>query len=131
MRKLCCVLMLLPLCLSLCACHGGKQYQEYVLTEDFDTSRQYEITFWSKNETNKRQVAVYKQAIEEFQKLYPNITVNMKMYTNYETIYQDVITNMQTDTTPNVCISYPDHIATYLTSPTSVVPLDQLRTNDK
>ena len=39
----------------------------------------------------------------------------MRLYTDYGEIYNDVITNIATDTTPNVCITYPDHIATYLT----------------
>ena len=37
-----------------------------------------------------------------------------------------MITNIATETTPNVCITYPDHIATYLTGSNTVVPLDGL-----
>ena len=44
---------------------------------------------------------------------------------------KDVITNISTDTTPNVCITYPAHIATYLTGNNVVVPLDDLYTDDK
>ena len=86
----------------------------------------YEITFWAKNDTNKRQTDIYRQAIAEFQELYPNITVNLRLYTDYGDIYNDVITNISTGTTPNVCITYPDHIATYLTGDNVVVPLDDL-----
>ena len=43
----------------------------------------------------------------------------------------DVITNISTGTTPNVCITYPDHIATYLSGDNSVVPLDELFTDEK
>ena len=46
-------------------------------------------------------------------------------------IYNDVITNIATDTTPNVCITYPDHIATYLTGVNVVVPLDDLFTDER
>ena len=35
-------------------------------------------------------------------------------------------TNIATQTTPNVCITYPDHIATYKTGTNVVVPLDTL-----
>ena len=52
--------------------------------------------------------------------------VNLKLYTDYGKIYNDVITNIATQTTPNVCITYPDHIATYLTGSQVVVPLDEL-----
>jgi multiple sugar transport system substrate-binding protein len=85
-----------------------------------------EIVFWAKNDTNKNQVAVYQQAIDEFQALYPNVTVNMRLYTDYSRIYNDVITNISTNTTPNVCITYPDHIATYLTGSNTVAALDDL-----
>ena len=96
------------------------------MPEAFDTSRQFEITFWAKNDTNKTQTEIYKKAIADFEALYPNITVSMKLYTDYGRIYNDVITNIATDTTPNVCITYPDHIATYLTGSNVVVPLDGL-----
>ncbi len=85
-----------------------------------------EITFWAKNDTNIDQVNVYKKAIADFEALYPNIKVNLKLYTDYSRIYQDVITNISTGTTPNVCITYPDHIATYMTGDNVVVPLDEL-----
>ena len=62
--------------------------------------------------------------------MYPNITVNLKLYTDYGKIYNDVITNIATDTAPNVCITYPDHIATYLTGKDTVVPLDELLTDE-
>ena len=56
--------------------------------------------------------------------------MNLKLYTDYGKIYNDVITNIATDTTPNVCITYPDHIATYLTGKDTVVPLDELLTDE-
>ena len=65
----------------------------------------YEITLLAKNDTNKLQTDIYRQAIEEFQGLYPNVTVNLRLYTDYGDIYNDVITNISTGTTPNVCIT--------------------------
>ena len=110
----------------LAGCHGSKGLDEFSMPEEFDTSRSYTITFWAKNDTNKTQTDIYEHTIEEFEKLYPNITVNLRLYTDYGTIYNDVITNIATNTTPNVCITYPDHIATYLTGTNVVVPLDEL-----
>lgn len=110
--------------LSLTGCHGAKEEKNFELPDTFDTSKNYEITFWAKNDTNKTQTDIYKKAISDFEALYPNITVNLKLYTDYGKIYNDVITNIATDTTPNVCITYPDHIATYLTGKVTVVPLD-------
>ena len=119
-------LLLVLLALSLAACHGSRGRNDFAVPQAFDTSRPFEITFWAKNDTNKTQTAIYKKAIDDFHALYPNITVKMKLYTDYGRIYNDVITNIATDTTPNVCITYPDHIATYLTGSNVVVPLDAL-----
>ncbi len=124
-RFLSLTLILLVLGCLLGGCHGAREELAFAVPEEFDTSRDYEITFWAKNDTNNTQVAIYKQAIADFQRLYPNITVNLRLYTDYGRIYNDVITNIATGTTPNVCITYPDHIATYLTGD-SVVALDQL-----
>ena len=123
--------LLLGLACMLTGCHGSKGMQSFEIPEEFDESKQYEITFWAKNDTNKTQTAVYEKAIEDFEKLYPNITINMRLYTDYGRIYNDVITNIATNTTPNVCITYPDHIATYLTGQNSVVALDELFANEK
>ncbi len=118
--------VLAALCLTLTGCHGSKGPEEFSMPDAFDTSREYEITFWAKNDTNKTQTDIYKKAISDFEALYPNITVNLRLYTDYGRIYNDVITNISTNTTPNVCITYPDHIATYLTGSNVVVPLDEL-----
>ena len=125
-RTLALILALLMVLSLLTGCHGSKGMAEFEIPEEFDESREYEITFWAKNDTNKAQTAVYEQAIKDFEALYPNIHVNLRLYTDYGRIYNDVITNISTNTTPNVCITYPDHIATYLTGVNSVVPLDEL-----
>lgn len=117
--------------LTLTGCHGSKALPEFTPPAAFDTSGNYEITFWAKNDTNKNQTDVYKKAIADFESLYPNIKVNMKLYTDYGRIFSDVITNIATGTTPNVCITYPDHIATYMTGKNTVVPLDALFADEK
>ena len=126
MRRFTALLLTLCCLLSLCACHGSRESDSFAMPDAFDESRQYEITFWAKNDTNLTQVAIYEQAIADFEKLYPNIKVNLRLYTDYGRIYNDVITNLATETTPHVCITYPDHIATYLTGSNTVVPLDGL-----
>ena len=123
--------MLIFCMLALGGCHGARGYDEFVMPESFDTSRSYEITFWAKNDTNKTQVEIYQQAVADFEALYPNIDVNVRFYTDYGKIYNDVITNIPTRTTPNVCITYPDHIATYLTAANYVVPLDDVLTDER
>lgn len=117
--------------LTLTGCHGSQGLDAFVIPEEFDTTKNYEITFWAKNDTNKTQTDIYKKAIADFERLYPNITVGLSLYTDYGRIYNDVITNIATKTTPNVCITYPDHIATYLTGINIVVPLDDLFADGK
>ena len=121
---LCFAMALSVLCLS--GCHGSRSRSAFSVPVKFDESRDYEITFWAKNDTNKTQVQIYQNAISGFAALYPNVKVNLRLYTDYTRIYNDVITNISTDTTPNVCITYPDHIATYMTGADVVVPLDSL-----
>ena len=56
--------------LILTGCHGSKGQQAFAIPEEFDTSRDYEITFWAKNDTNKAQTAVYEKAIEDLLQMY-------------------------------------------------------------
>lgn len=131
-KKIVPVLMTAVMALGiLTGCHGKKNSKSFEIPKEFNENKQYEITFWAKNDTNKNQVMVYEDAISSFHKLYPNITVNLRLYTDYNKIYNDVITNISTDTTPNVCITYPDHIATYLTGSDVVVPLNDLFADKK
>jgi len=126
-KRLFAVLLLLALTLlPLASCHAAVSHKAFEIPSKFDTDRTYEITFWAKNDTNDVQIAVYHKAIEDFEAIYPNIHVKLKLYNDYGRIYRDVITNLQTNTTPNVCITYPDHIATYKEGKNTVVALDAL-----
>ena len=130
LRRILALALIMLSCLFLfTGCHGSQERSIFQIPDKFDESRDYEITFWAKNDTNKTQVKIYEQAVEDFEKLYPNIHVTIRFYTDYSKIYNDVITNISTNTTPNVCITYPDHIATYLTGEDVVVPLDELLTD--
>ena len=115
----------------LAGCHGSRGTNAFVIPDEFDTARRFEIVFWAKNDTNVTQTRIYEKAIADFEELYPNITVNLRLYTDYNRIYNDVITNISTGTTPNVCITYPDHIATYRTGTNTVVPLNELFADEK
>ena len=68
-------------------CHGKEGMNAFAVPEEFDASREYEVTFWAKNDTNKTQTAIYEKAIADFEALYPNITVNLRLYTDYGKIY--------------------------------------------
>ena len=126
MKRITAALLVLLTLFLLSGCHGKRSGSAFTVPDHFDDRTPVEIVFWAKNDTNKNQVAVYQQAIDGFQALYPNVTVNMRLYTDYSRIYNDVITNISTNTTPNVCITYPDHIATYLTGNNTAAALDDL-----
>ncbi len=130
-KMLSCLLVALVLVGALSACHGTKGPDIFALPEHFDTSRDYEIVFWAKNDTNQNQTAIYKRAIEEFEAIYPNVHVTLKISGDYGEIYKGVITSLSTGKTPNVCITYPDHIATYLTGTNTVVPLGSLMYDER
>ena len=130
-RLLSLAVVLVIAAVALSGCHGSQERAGFEVPESFDTSRQFEITFWAKNDNNNTQKQIYQKAIRDFEALYPNIRVSLQAYTDYGTIYNDVITNIATDTTPNVCITYPDHIATYLTGTNVVVPLDGLFADER
>lgn len=116
---------------SFLGCHGHRPLTPFEIPEEFDSSKTYEITFWAKNEDNAVQRDVYAKAISDFEKLYPNIKVTLRNETDYETIYKDVLNNILTNTTPNVCITYPDHVATYMEGENMVVSLDSLMSHPK
>ena len=125
------LLVVVTLALLLCSCHGIEEKNAFEIPENFDDAKEYNITFWAKNENNSSQREVYKQAIDSFEAIYPNIHVTIKHYTSYDDIYNDVLTNIQTDTTPNVCITYPDHIATYIEGTNTVISLNELVIDSK
>ena len=128
MKKFICIFLVLTLALLplLSSCHRIQEYKAFEMPDGFDTTREYELTFWAKNDTNITQAEIYKKAIADFEALYPNIHITIKPYTDYSRIYNDVITNIPTNTTPNICITYPDHIATYNSGKELVVALDEL-----
>lgn len=130
-KKLLSCVLIFALLLPLTGCHGAVERNVFEVPETFDTSQQYELTFWAKNESNVTQKEVYERAIADFEALYPNISVSMRLYTDYGRLYDDMLKNIGANTLPNVCITYPDHIATYMTGNNCVVPLDALFADEK
>ena len=107
-------------------CHRAKPRTLFEVPEDFDETKEYNITFWSKNDSNKTQKQIYNDAVARFNEYYPNIHVEIVSYTDYPSIHRDVMKNISTNTTPNVCITYPDYVATYLEGQNVIVGLDDL-----
>ena len=131
-KRIFAILLIASLTLTLFSgCHGAYERRAFEVPEEFDTSREYELVFWAKNESNIRQKEVYEQAIADFEALYPNIKITMRLYTDYARIYEDMVKNIGANTPPNICITYPDHVATYTTGDNCVVPLDELFADEK
>ncbi len=124
-----CILVLTIL--SLASCHGRMYIPNFECPEEFDMNREYHITFWAKNDSNPTQRRIYEKAITDFEELYPNIHIEISHYASYPELYNAILQNIGTNTTPNVAIAYPDHVATYLENPTLVVELDELINNSK
>ena len=62
-RKLALLSLLIFTALCLCGCHGAKEQNAFLVPDEFDESKTYEITFWAKNDTNMTQVNIYKDTI--------------------------------------------------------------------
>ncbi len=125
------LLSALVLIFSLSSCHrGSSRLALFELPAEFDETQEYNISFWAKNDGNKAQMEVYNNAIKEFEKYYPNIHVEIRHFSSYPDIYRDVLVNIATNTTPNVCIAYPDHVATYKEGNNMVVDLNALMMHD-
>lgn len=61
-RNICAFFLILAMCFpSLTGCHGKREQAAFTVPKEFDTSRQYELTFWAKNDTNKTQTDIYKE----------------------------------------------------------------------
>lgn len=137
MKKIFLVISILLLATFLSSCHGAlnkdpsfSEREKVIYPDKFDTTKNIEITFWSKNDSNVVQKQIYEEAINSFEKYYPNIKVKMIPYTDYKEIFKDVITNISTATTPNICITYPDHVATYLEGRSVIACLDDIMANE-
>ena len=97
-KKILSLLFTLVLILVLGSCHrGSNRLASLNLPETFDETREYNISFWAKNDGNTEQVRVYNEAIEKFEKIYPNINVEIRHFSSYPDIYRDVLVNIATD----------------------------------
>ncbi|MCM1289933.1 MAG: extracellular solute-binding protein [Corallococcus sp.] len=63
--------------------------------------------------------------IKEFNKLYPNITVDQKAIGGYDDVRNQIKTELTGDDYPNMAYCYPDHVALY-NQTKKVVALDSL-----
>lgn len=89
----------------------------------FDTETPVTIRFYST--MGKALVETITPFIEEFQKMYPNITVEHTQPGGYDEVRDTIKTELTVGEQPNIAYCYPDHVAMYNRSG-KVITLDQL-----
>ena len=110
------VILLLALCLNMvsmvsCNKNVNKEADFVVPEEGFDTSTPITITFYHTMGQNLRDVL--DRYIVEFNKLYPNITVNHQQVGGYDDVRDQIKTEIAVGAQPNIAYCYPDHVALY------------------
>lgn len=109
------VILLLALCLNVFAmasCTKEEKNADFVVPEEgFDTSTPVTITFYHTMGQNLRDVL--DRYIVEFNKLYPNITVNHQQVGGYDDVRDQIKTEIAVGGQPNIAYCYPDHVALY------------------
>ena len=55
MKKIIKLILVFMSIITLCGCHGQKESREFIVPDSFDLSKNYEISFWAKNDTNINQ----------------------------------------------------------------------------
>ena len=109
------VILLLALCLNMVAmvsCKKKVQDTDFVVPEGgFDTNTPITITFYHTMGQNLRDVL--DRYIVEFNKLYPNITVEHQQVGGYDDVRDQIKTEIAVGAQPNIAYCYPDHVALY------------------
>ena len=79
--------------------------------EGFNTDKNVTITFY--HTMNQYLREVLDNYIAEFNKLYPNITVNHSQIGGYNDVKEQIEDEILAGTQPNIAYCYPDHVATF------------------
>lgn len=114
-------------CLSfggLVGCGGGKdKVKDFVMPDGgFDMEKQVEIKFYHTMGQSKQKILA--RHIAEFNKLYPNIKVNVdRSFGKYDDVRDAIVTEINAGEQPNLAYCYPDHVAMY-NEAKAVLPLN-------
>ena len=79
------------------------------------------ITFWHVYGDAKG--ALLQNYIDEFEALYPNVTIDAESQSAYDDLRNKTILAISAGETPTMLVGYPDHVAGYLNG-NAVIPLD-------
>lgn len=120
------VALVLAMCLGTmtgCKGSGGKIVNFEMPKGGFDTENPVTITFY--HSMGAALQDILKETIAEFNKIYPNITVEASFQGDYDGIRDQIKTQITVGDQPNLAYCYPDHVALYNVAG-AVQPLDVL-----
>ncbi len=109
------------------AANLGALSSEFVIPEEGYNGEPVTINFYHTMGSNLRDVL--DAYIIEFNKLYPNITVNHEQVGGYDDVRDQIKTEITVGGQPNIAYCYPDHVAVYNIAK-AVVTLDDLIASD-
>ena len=85
---------------------------EIVEIVDFDATKDVTVNFWhAMGQTNQK---IIDKIIENFEELYPNITVVQTSLGDYTTLRDTIASGIATDNLPTIAQTYPEHVSLYL-----------------
>ena len=126
------VILLVTLCfnmLAMTSCIQAAKTTDFVIPEEgFDTTTPITITFYHTMGQNLRDVL--DRYIEEFNKIYPNITIEHEQVGGYDDVRDQIKTEIAVGGQPHIAYCYPDHVALYNMAK-ATLPLDTLIASDK
>ena len=98
---------------ALTSCGGGKKpTADFVMPEGgFDTQTPVTIKFYHSMGAALQEIL--NETIVEFNKIYPNITIEHESLGDYDGIRNQIKTEIAVGGQPNLAYCYPDHIALY------------------
>ncbi len=118
MKKLLTVVLLSSLVILSAFCGGGKEKSAassslalFEVPEGGYDGSAVTITFYHTMGSNLSEVL--SQYITEFNKLYPNITVEATQIGGYDDVRDQISTEITVGNQPNIAYCYPDHVALY------------------
>ena len=106
--------MVFALALSATSCNFGKknnQAADFVMPEGGYDGSAVTIKFYHSMGAELRDIL--NTAIEDFNKIYPNITVEHESYGDYNGVRDQIKTQIAVGNQPNIAYCYPDHVALY------------------
>ena len=125
MKKIVALILTLVLAMSLLTACGGKNALKgnFEIPEGGYDGSAVTITFYHTMGANLS--TVLNLYIEEFNKLYPNITIVHEQVGGYDDVRNQISTELTVGNQPNIAYCYPDHVALY-NETKMVVALDDL-----